>query len=307
MYKRALTAVGAGVAAMAAPDSTAAIQARNELLACVGALYGALRDSYDPADTLDTLRWLDAFCRYPYSLDDPAPVPGARPNRAAARCPLPGAALLQQLSVRRRCHRTSSSQTIAPLPPPPLPPERHAGVTPALQKAALAAIIELAPLTHAEVWPELVRMLTAQLCPMRALVQQQRFLQRAEAEAAEAAAAAAAAPARPSVPSSPSIEPEASADEGTPAMPILRMPHGMPRQSEADSELAMSGTSFVQPPAEDASCRYLTAQWMTRVITALVRLYREHAPWQARARALAQSTWQRAASRQHPPRLPRHR
>jgi len=94
MYKRALAAVGAGVAAMAAPDSMAAIQARNELLACIGALYGALRDSYDPADTLDTLRWLDAFCRYPYSLDDPAPVAGAPP--AAARCPPAPPSLSQQ-------------------------------------------------------------------------------------------------------------------------------------------------------------------------------------------------------------------
>lgn len=86
LYKAALVALEAGVSALAAPDCCTPIQARAELLNAASALYSALREALDVDDVLAVLRWLDAFARYPYSADDPPPIPGALP---AGTCRVP--------------------------------------------------------------------------------------------------------------------------------------------------------------------------------------------------------------------------
>lgn len=64
---------------MAIPGSRAPLQARNDLLSGLMAVYQSQRDAFDLEDLQALLKWLDVFVRYPLGADDVTPVPGVLP------------------------------------------------------------------------------------------------------------------------------------------------------------------------------------------------------------------------------------
>jgi len=64
---------------MAVSGSRAPLQARNELLSGLVAVYQSQRDAFDLEDLQALLRWLDGFVRHPVGADDVTPVPGVLP------------------------------------------------------------------------------------------------------------------------------------------------------------------------------------------------------------------------------------
>ncbi len=58
-----MQAVESGVGAMAAPNTSAPLQARTDLAACVSALYSTLREQLAADDVRRVLFWLARFSR----------------------------------------------------------------------------------------------------------------------------------------------------------------------------------------------------------------------------------------------------
>ncbi|KIY99682.1 hypothetical protein MNEG_8276 [Monoraphidium neglectum] len=180
------------------------------------------------------------------------------------------------------------------------------GVLPAVQKAALAALSQVAsgPVAPAAAWPDVLRALAGLLCPFRAAQQRKADAEAAAAAAAAAgeggggsiggvsmgrhgaAAAAAAAPPLPPHRSTPGVSPSSSppplgagraaglASFG-PGRAALLSPRALGRVG--------SRSAAAREAAAQSDARMLTPLLMARVVQLLVPLYADKAPWKVRA------------------------
>lgn len=72
MWQRGLRAVDVGVVAATSGGCHVPLGARTELVIFVGSLYEANKPRFDSQTTLQLYRWIDSFCRNPWSEDDAA-------------------------------------------------------------------------------------------------------------------------------------------------------------------------------------------------------------------------------------------
>lgn len=92
MWRRSMRALDVGVEAATSAGCLVPLSARAELVQLVGQLYTQLRLRFTEADTISVFRWIEAFCRNPWSEDDVTNVVqtvGMPPVQKAALALLP--------------------------------------------------------------------------------------------------------------------------------------------------------------------------------------------------------------------------
>jgi hypothetical protein len=92
MWRRSMRALDVGVEAATSAGCLVPLSARTELVQLVGQLYTQLRPRFSENDTISVFRWVEAFCRNPWSEDDATNVVqtvGMPPVQKAALALLP--------------------------------------------------------------------------------------------------------------------------------------------------------------------------------------------------------------------------
>lgn len=92
MWRRSMRALDVGVEAATSAGCLVPLSVRTELVQLVGQLYTQLRPRFTETDTISVFRWVEAFCRNPWSEDDVTNVVqtvGMPPVQKAALALLP--------------------------------------------------------------------------------------------------------------------------------------------------------------------------------------------------------------------------
>lgn len=189
MWQRGLRAIDVGVVAATSGSCHVPLGARTELVSFVGSLYEGNKGRFDHQSTLQLYRWMDSFCRNPWSEDDagnPVQPVGMPPVQKIALGLLPKlqpddetlwpeflgaivslvepehAIALLGVANSEKPIKKSQANTTEVLPPPSLAQYRFALNAAFVEKVMdlLVSLFEQAPLTaRAAALPEIISVL----------------------------------------------------------------------------------------------------------------------------------------------------
>ncbi|GFR47515.1 hypothetical protein Agub_g9147, partial [Astrephomene gubernaculifera] len=289
MWRQALAAIDRGVCTMAAPHTSASLQARSELLSCITALAAQLMQRTRPAPDQPHHHTSASAAHPPPPPSGSSAATQAAPGSAPSpSCTSPSAgpdpeSLLLFLSWLDRFARypvgsEDSSQI-------------HFVTMGPIQKAVLAALAALPPaVSAAGVWPAVLRVLCNMLRPFSTLALRQHANQAAALQQAVIAqqrrtgSVSRAVPKPPSVDAQPPPTPSSPPPAPSPLDSMASAPAslGTPASARNAGAPAVPGPAPAYPSAELLEARAMSPVWMARVVELLATWYRDHVPWQVR-------------------------